>query len=137
MASYKTRQREEILNFFRENPERCVSVKEILKSENVTVGQATLYRTLSMLCEENVIKRFSSASGGDSFRLQCPDADNDLHIHIVCKRCGDMIHSDCEFVGEIRNHLSKDHGFTLDTSSTVIYGICKNCGRRPSDKTLR
>lgn len=125
MRKYNTKQREMILDRFTKNPSICFSAKEIC-DQCEYVGQATVYRTLATLEKEGVILRFHGHPGGDVFKLAC-DRNDDRHIHIVCKSCGDMIHSDCDFINEISAHLESCHSFRLDTSSTVIYGFCEKC----------
>ena len=122
--TYKTRQREQILAFFESDPDRCYFAKEIIEEGHLDAGQATVYRTLAMLADEGKIRRFRTGSG-DCYKLASPHSGD--HMHIVCKACGEMIHSDCKFIGEISRHLQSEHGFSLDTGSTVIYGICRNC----------
>lgn len=125
--TYKTRQREEILAVFEAEPDRCFSARSLITEGGISAAQATVYRTLAMLAGEGIIRRFKSAEGGDCYKLACRHDD---HIHFVCNRCGEMIHSDCEFIGEISRHLLSHHGFTLDTGSTVIYGTCAKCSEQ-------
>jgi len=52
---YKTRQRELILSFFREHKENCYSIRDLiaeLSKHAQTVGEATAYRTVDLLCEQ-------------------------------------------------------------------------------------
>lgn len=126
MRSYKTKQREQILEFFEENPDRCLSARELITESGIDAGQATVYRTLSMLTDENKLRRFRSDAGGDCYRLACAESEGN-HMHIVCRVCGGMIHSECEFIDEMKSHLLNEHGFALDTGATVIYGVCAGC----------
>lgn len=125
--TYKTRQREEILSIFEREPDRCFSARELITEGGLSAAQATVYRTLSMLTDEGTIRRFKSSIGGDCYKLACRHDD---HIHFVCNRCGEMIHSDCEFIGKMADHLLASHGFTLDTGNTVIYGTCAKCSEQ-------
>ena len=59
---YKTRQREIILSFLRENKDRCFSAKELLeglKEGDTPLGETTVYRTLNLLSSSGAVKRFS------------------------------------------------------------------------------
>lgn len=132
MKKYNTRQREQILSVFASEPDKCYSVKELL-NRLPDIGQATVYRTVSLLESEGVIRRYRGTDC-DSFRLSesCGEPD---HIHIVCKTCGEMLHSDCHFIGEMYRHLLSEHSFMLDTSDTVIYGTCQNCVAKAGGKS--
>ena len=131
MKKYNTRQREHILSIFAGEPDRCFSAKELI-SLNPDIGQATVYRTLSLLESEGKIRRYRGADS-DSFRLSA-HGDNYDHIHMVCKSCGETLHSDCHFIGEMYRHLLDEHDCMLDTSGTVIYGTCRNCTAKAGDK---
>lgn len=124
MRKYNTRQRERILELFTNESERCFSAKEIY-ALCADVGQATVYRTLSMLEREGRIKRYRTA-GGDCFKLSSLEKA-DCHVHFACKSCGEIIHSECNFITEVAEHLKKHHDFSLDITETVIYGICGKC----------
>ena len=125
MRKYKTKQRDTILSVFRSHPSKCFSVKE-LTDVCPTVGVATVYRTLSVLESDGTIRRFLG-NDGDLFKLTSDSEGH--HMHIVCRSCGDILHSECGFIGEMERHLEAEHDFSLDTASTVIYGVCGKCRR--------
>ena len=120
MRKYNTKQRHTILEVFKEHPSKCFSVKD-LTDVCPTVGLATVYRTLSVLESEGTIRRYT---GTDSDLFKLTDNSDIRHMHIVCRACGDMFHSECSFIGEMEKHLKSEHDFSLDTASTVIYGLC-------------
>ena len=51
--SYKTRQREILLEFFKSNSDKCFLAKDIIKNSSMVLGEATIYRTLAKFVEEN------------------------------------------------------------------------------------
>ena len=126
MSTYKTRQREEIMSLFLKNPDVCYTAREIIELGEVDAGQATIYRTLAALTAENKLRRFSSGTGADCYRLAC-STPQDGHVHAVCLVCGEMIHADGKFLDEAARSLSENYGFSLDPSSTVMYGKCRRC----------
>ena len=38
-----------------------------------------------------------------------------------------MIHLECGFMKDILAHLEEHHGFALECSSSVLYGMCREC----------
>ena len=36
---------------------------------------------------------------------------------------------DCGFIRRMEAHIEKEHGFTLDSGRTVLYGLCGRCGK--------
>lgn len=127
---YRTKQRDEILRFFMENKDKCFSAREV--STNVRAGEATVFRTISALTAEGKLKRFK----GDSSRGECAFyryntcEDAESHIHLMCDKCGRLIHIDCDFVSEVVSHFNNKHKFSVDCEKTVIYGLCDGCRER-------
>lgn len=126
MSTYKTRQREEILRLFKENPDVCYTARELIEQKAVDAGQATIYRTLAVLTAENKLRRFSSGQGAVCYRLACSEASVH-HVHAVCKVCGEMLHANGAFLDIAAETLDNGYGFKLDTGSTVLYGTCRRC----------
>jgi len=124
---YDTRQREELLQFFRKRPESCFSAGDILKEESLSLGQATVYRLLSPFAEEGELIRFVSPDGRGSLYQYKKDACRS-HFHLKCGHCGRLIHMDCAFMKEMEAHIMAEHRFCVDNAKTTIYGICADCG---------
>ena len=38
-----------------------------------------------------------------------------------------VVHLDCNFMDELKEHLFRDHGFRLQCSGDMLHGICKDC----------
>jgi len=123
-TKYRTRQRDEIMSFFMDHEEACFTAREVCA--HVKAGEATVFRTISALVEEGVLKRFAGSRGeGAYYQLDtCTTAD---HIHLKCLSCGQLIHMDCSFRTDFINHFKGHHGFVVDCAKTVIYGLCENC----------
>ena len=127
--SYKTRQREILLEFFKANSDKCFHAKDIIKNSSIALGEATIYRTLAKFVEEGILKKFISPDGEGSYYQynECSD-ECFSHFHLKCVKCGTLFHMDCSFLKDMTNHIKSDHGFSVDNSRTTLYGICKNCG---------
>lgn len=129
---YHTRQRDAVLQFFLDHRDRCFTAREVY--EQVEAGEATVFRAIAALTETGQLRKFASGSGrGDSATYQYnPCGEGADHIHLKCDRCGELIHVDCAFMGEILAHFLNEHGFAVDCSRTVIYGLCAAC-RKEAD----
>lgn len=125
--NYNTKQRDEIVEFFSKRRGKCYSAKEIIKSGEITSGEATVYRTLSKLTESGVLKRFTD---GNSSCYQLADSDEcSSHFHLKCEKCGKLIHLDCDFIDQIQEHIKSKHDFLVDIGKTVFYGLCCDCAK--------
>lgn len=127
---YKTNNRTRILDFLKDNQNRSVSVKDInnhLRDCNSEVNITTIYRYLDKLeCDGKLIK-YTSQKGESTYQYSLPGNTCSDHLHLKCTQCGCVIHLDCHFMDEIAEHISKEHGFSVQCKSSVIYGLCHKC----------
>ena len=127
--SYKTKQRESLLDFFKSNSEKCFLAKDIIKNSSIALGEATIYRTLARFVEEGVLKKFISPDGkGCYYQYNGCSHKCSSHFHLKCVKCGTLFHMDCSFLKDMTSHIESEHGFNVDNSRTTLYGTCKNCG---------
>lgn len=124
--SYNTKQRDEIVEFFGRHRGTCYTAKEIIRSGEISVGEATVYRTLSKLTVQGVLKKYTDGDNGATYQLN-ESEKCDSHFHLKCERCMKIIHMDCSFMAEMKQHIESSHDFTVDVGKTVIYGICSDC----------
>lgn len=131
--NYNTKQRDEIVEFFSRHRGSCFTARDIIVSGEVTVGEATVYRTLTKLANQGVLKRFSGDGSGACYQLM-DEKKCSLHFHLKCDRCQRLIHMDCSFMKEMQQHILQSHGFVVDVGRTVIYGLCSECSNADEDK---
>ena len=109
---YKTKQREYILAFLQNSEGRHITVAELVRhlQDNATpVGTATVYRTLEQLVE---------------------------HFHLKCTCCGRLFHVSCDYLNQLGEHLLEHHGFVIDHTKTVLYGLCADCAAKEQEKKM-
>jgi len=130
VKSYNTKARKYILDFLEKNSEVTVSAADILKyvkTKDNSINQATVYRYLNKLKEEKRVIKFTEAPSKKSVYQIVRNHDCDGHLHIKCVECGRLLHLDCEFMDELKEHLNKNHEFTLKCNGSILYGVCKEC----------
>ena len=126
---YNTKQKNELLEFFKENSDGCFLAKDIIKNSSITLGEATIYRTLARFVEEGLLKKFISPNGsGAYYQYNKHSHECNSHFHLKCVKCGTLYHMDCSFLKDMTDHINSEHGFNVDNSKTTLYGVCKNCG---------
>jgi Fur family ferric uptake transcriptional regulator len=93
------------------------------KHSELKTGIATVYRTLALLEESNMVTSLSFGAQGKKYELGAKEH----HDHLICTECGTIT----EFVDEkieLRQHTITDElGFAMSDHSMQIYGICKSC----------
>jgi Fur family ferric uptake transcriptional regulator len=130
--AYKTKQREYILEFLHGVGSAHVTVAEIvyhLQASGKTVGTATVYRNMEQLVEEGVVRKYVlDEKNGACYQFlgNLQEACQE-HFHLKCIRCGQLYHVNCEHLSELGIHLLEHHGFQIDHTKTVLYGLCKSC----------
>ena len=93
------------------------------KFPDLKTGIATVYRTLSLLEDSNMVTSLSFGAQGKKYELGAKEH----HDHLICTRCGNIT----EFVDEQRedrqHKISDELGFKMSDHSMQIYGLCKDC----------
>jgi len=129
-ASYKlTPQREATVRVLLENEEDHLSAEDVfllVREKSPDIGLATVYRTLELLNELNVVDKIQFGDGVSRYDLRQEGATH-FHHHLVCIECGavdeiqeDLLEDVEAIVEERWNFIIKDHRLTF-------HGICHRC----------
>ena len=124
--SYKTKQKDIIMNTIKKHKDEF-TVKEIYEELNKEIGLVTIYRLIDKLVDSEIINK-TIGKNNTVYYQYLESCDKDNHFFLKCESCGTMEHIDCECIGELSEHISKEHSFSL-TDHIIINGICKNCGK--------
>ena len=100
------------------------------KHPNLNTGIATVYRTLSLLEESNVVTSLSFGAQGKKYEL----GTKEHHDHIICTECGDITEFVDEKIEERQHDIAKSLGFEMIDHSMQIYGICEKCQKNKLKK---
>ncbi|NLM60574.1 MAG: transcriptional repressor [Clostridiales bacterium] len=128
---YKTKQRELIYNFLKENSSLHITADEIsehLKKQGSRVSMATIYRYLDRLVASKVVRKYHLGNGESACYQYIEDtSDCSGHFHLKCTGCGELIHMECSDLEKFFCHLRDEHNFRADLTQTVVYGECEKC----------
>lgn len=129
---YKTKGKDRILLYLKDNPNTHITAEEIynyLKAGGEKIGLTTIYRQLENLVKEGMaIKYVNGRNIPACFQYVKEGEERRLNIyHMKCENCGKLTHLSCDQVDKIINHISEEHGFVIDAKRTVFYGLCPNC----------
>lgn len=129
-GEYSTRQKRELQSFLKERSMRHFSVDEVvfeLRDRGERIGRSTVYRYLEQLAEQGSVRKYQGVQGVTQYQHIENDADCDAHFHMLCSRCGNLLHVDCAMMGEMTEHLMTEHGFRLNPRETILVGLCEKC----------
>ncbi|OEU68952.1 MAG: transcriptional repressor [Desulfovibrio sp. S3730MH75] len=121
-----TPQRRTILNAFL-NEEGHISSEELynlIRKEDSSIGQATVYRTLKLLAESGIAKAVDFNDGVLRYEHKY---GHDHHDHLVCEQCGTTIEAVDPEIEHLQEELAKKHGFVLTHHEMYLFGVCKEC----------
>lgn len=87
---------------------------------------ATVYRSIHLLMEVGLVKRFDFGDGVARFELIQEDGDAHHH-HLICRVCSAVVElSDC-FPREWEEQLASRHGFSNVSHNLEFFGLCPQC----------
>jgi Fur family ferric uptake transcriptional regulator len=118
--------REAILKVLREQ-KHPMSNKEIFGAlPKGDCDLATIYRSMHLLEDMGMVKRFDFGDGIARFELLGED-DDGHHHHLVCTRCAGVVEiGECS-VDSLDERIAANNGFKAVTHRLEFFGICPNC----------
>lgn len=93
------------------------------KHPELNTGIATVYRTLSLLEDSEMVTSLSFGAQGKKYELGAKDH----HDHIICTKCGNITEFVDDEIEKRQNAIAQDLGFIIQDHSMQIYGICSSC----------
>jgi Fur family peroxide stress response transcriptional regulator len=96
-----------------------------VKKVHPTVSLATVYKTLQILKEQDLMQELDLPESKARF-----DSYMDPHINIVCLQCGNIQDSSDTIAREMVERVTTKADFTRTGQRIDIYGLCKTCRGR-------
>ena len=123
---YKTKHKTQLVSFLKKNDDKHLTIQEIQNSLS-SIPQATLYRLMDSLVQEGLVRKYIIGPS-QSCCYQYADCGHEHnHFHLICERCGKLIHLDCDEVDHLLTHINDEHGFKIDVTKVNLYGLCEDC----------
>jgi Fur family ferric uptake transcriptional regulator len=97
---------------------------EMVKRQDKSIGQATVYRTLKLFSESGLAKEVHFGDGVTRYERKYGAGHHD---HLICERCGVNVEVLDERIEALQEDLAKRHGFELTGHKMYLYGICSRC----------
>lgn len=138
MQEYRTKQKELLLKCLEENKDVHLTAADILthlRDTGHSLGASTVYRQLDKLVASGVVRKFIiDETSSACYQYSGTAGECCEHFHLKCNVCGKLIHTDCSLMKEITEHMQKSHGFYVDSTKTLLYGVCRECMESQSDE---
>jgi Fur family transcriptional regulator, ferric uptake regulator len=121
-----TRLKKELISLFCtiEKPISALELNSILKKRGINVNKSTLYREMSSLEEDEIIKEVALKGRQSFYEL----VYREHHHHLICTECGSIADFHIEnCLHEIIQQIQNTYNFVSKEHSLDIYGKCGAC----------
>ncbi|MEX0773304.1 MAG: transcriptional repressor [Balneolales bacterium] len=122
----------------RQTPERFTVLEEIykadghfdaddmyfrIKEKGTRISRATVYNTLEILVECNLVQRHNFGKNQSSYERAYAFRQHD---HIICEDCGNVMEFCDPRIHEIKTLMERVHDFKISRHSLQFYGKCSD-----------
>lgn len=129
-----TRQRLVVLEVLAENPQEHLTAEEIyerVKVGNPDIGLATVYRTVQLLLELELIERINLDDGFVRYEIgDTQGREHHRHHHLICLRCGGVTAFQKDMLEALETGVQAALGFRVTDHEVKLYGICRDCSEK-------
>lgn len=125
-----TPQRRVVLEALLENSERHLSAEELFllaKGKDPEIGLATIYRTLDLLEELNIVHKLNFGDGRSRYELCQLQTQHHHHHHLVCLKCNQILEVKEDLLHQLEDVVEKEHAFLIVDHRVQFYGYCLSC----------
>ena len=128
-----TNQRLLVLEAIAACPEEHLTAEEIFDLVKVSypeIGLATVYRTIQLLNELNLIDRINFDDGYVRYEMGRTHerGNKHHHHHLICMKCGKVISFQDDLLEELEDKITVTTGFQIVDHEVKLYGYCVECG---------
>lgn len=124
-----TPQRRAVLDTISDNEGKHLTTEEIydlVKKDCPEIGLATVYRTLQLLEEINIIYKLNFDDGINRYELVHDDEDHHHH-HLICLKCGNVIEVEGDLLESLEREITKKYNFEITNHMLKFFGYCNDC----------
>lgn len=126
-----TNQRIAILEVLEDRPGEHLTAEEIygfVKEKYPEIGLATVYRTIQMLSELEVIDKLNLDDGFVRYEIGNRDKEGSHHHHhLICQNCHSVLTFEDDLLEVLEERIHKSLGFKVIDHEVKLYGYCKAC----------
>ncbi|HWT27827.1 MAG TPA: Fur family transcriptional regulator [Mobilitalea sp.] len=127
-----TTQRVAILEVLNSRPGKHLTAEEIydyVKKKYPEIGLATVYRTIQLLSELNLIDKLNLDDGYVRYEIGKKDKEeaSHHHHHLICLDCGNIFAFQGDLLETLEARIKNTMGFEVVDHEVKLYGHCKKC----------
>jgi Fur family ferric uptake transcriptional regulator len=133
-----TSQRVRVLEVLSNSPDKHLTAEEIyevIKVDYPEMGLATVYRTIQLLLELNLIDRINLDDGYVRYEIGNMD-ENPMkhhHHHLICVKCQKVFSFEDDLLDELEKRIMDHVSFQVLDHEVKLYGYCKDCSTKDEE----
>ncbi len=125
---YNTKQRKNLIEALEQHRDETLTAEQIVDLVgNDAISKSAVYRNLSSLESQGLVKRIVTNGSNKVYFRYTGSEDCKSHLHLECSKCGKTIHLNKPSTNSLIDAVLHDSDFRVDSSSTVLYGVCGEC----------
>ncbi|QQK07590.1 Fur family transcriptional regulator [Miniphocaeibacter halophilus] len=124
-----TKQREVIFQALLENNESHLSpeeLHEIVSKIDKDIGIATVYRTLLLFEELNIVYKLDFDDNRYRYEL-ASEGEKHQHHHLICTNCSKVEEVKYDLLENIEEDIEKTYKFKIQNHVLKFFGLCSEC----------
>ena len=109
--------------FFSEHPRGHAIGEAVEALHEAGIGQATVYRTVFLFLDLDLLSRVQDPAGKTYFVATRPG-----HAHpLICRGCRTIVEFDACDLSVLEKLLTAQTGYTIESHRLEVYGLCPRC----------
>ena len=122
----------EVLADHRDKHMTAEDIYELVKEDCPEIGLATIYRTVQLLLEMQLVDRINLDDGCVRYEIGhlLGDGAKHNHHHLICRGCGRVVPFDGDLLDDLERHIEESIGFHVLDHELKFYGLCRDCMKK-------
>lgn len=124
-----TPQRQIILETFVAHQDEHLSAEDvhmIVRQHSTEIGLATVYRTLELFSELEVLQKMDFGDGRSRYEINEKSTPHHHH-HLICLTCGKVKEFEDDLLETLETTISRKSNFMIVDHQVKFYGYCQEC----------
>lgn len=127
-----TPQRRIILEAFVDHQDEHLSAEDvhtIVRQHSSEIGLATVYRTLELFSELDVLQKMDFGDGRSRYEINEKTTPHHHH-HLICLACNKVKEFEDDLLETLETVISRKSNFTIVDHQVKFYGYCEECQKK-------
>lgn len=103
------------------------AIYDLVKKEIPEIGLATVYRTLQLFVELNILSTMNLNDGYTRYEFNIHGENEHHHHHLICTECGSIEEVKEDLLDDVEGYISKKFDFAISDHRVKFLGKCKKC----------